>query len=242
MQITVYAVAYNEEKIMPFFLDHYSQFVKKIVVYDNCSTDNTVNIVKNYTKCETEVITFNTDNSFDDIELVNIKSTCWKSDQSDYVITVDVDELLYHPNLIEFIEQTTYPLYLPYGYDMVSVSFPKSGIITSEIKTGVSQINYSKPCIFSPVKIKRCELLLGCHGGNFYDYNDNIVEPYRDQNLKLLHYKNISFDYRFEKNSMFGCRQSSSNIAIGSSTHFNFTREHQLNEFRKLLQECTEII
>jgi len=137
MNLSVYAVAFNEEKIMPFFLDYYSQFSSKITIYDNESTDNTVSIVNNYKKCKTEVISFYSENSMNDYIHRDIKNKCWKDSTDDYVIVVDCDEFIYHPNLIEFLTTTKKPLYCPTGYQMVSEKFPEyNKLITEQIKTG----------------------------------------------------------------------------------------------------------
>ena len=46
MKIHLYSVCYNEEIILPYYLNHYSKFVDKITVYDNFSTDSSVEILK----------------------------------------------------------------------------------------------------------------------------------------------------------------------------------------------------
>ena len=45
MKVKVYSICYNEEYMLPFFLQHYS--FADIVVYDNESTDNSLEIMKN---------------------------------------------------------------------------------------------------------------------------------------------------------------------------------------------------
>ena len=46
MTITLYTLLYNEEHILPYFLKHYSQYVNKIVVHNNQSTDTSIQILK----------------------------------------------------------------------------------------------------------------------------------------------------------------------------------------------------
>ena len=48
MNIDCYTITYNEEKMINFFLNHYSIFCRNITIFDNQSTDNTVNIIKNH--------------------------------------------------------------------------------------------------------------------------------------------------------------------------------------------------
>ena len=56
--IYVYVVCYNEEFMLPFFLKHY-EYATKIFIYDNCSNDNTIDIINKSNKCE--VIMYSSD-------------------------------------------------------------------------------------------------------------------------------------------------------------------------------------
>ena len=48
MKITLYTICYNEQEMLPYFLNHYSKMVDKIVVYDNQSTDNSRQILESF--------------------------------------------------------------------------------------------------------------------------------------------------------------------------------------------------
>jgi len=48
MIIHAHILAFNEEKILPFTLDYYSSFCKKIFIYDNMSTDSSDDIYEQY--------------------------------------------------------------------------------------------------------------------------------------------------------------------------------------------------
>ena len=56
MKITLYTICYNEQEMLPYFLNHYSKMVDKIVVYDNYSTDNSRQILESFKDCEIEII------------------------------------------------------------------------------------------------------------------------------------------------------------------------------------------
>jgi hypothetical protein len=45
MTIHVHVVCWNEERIMPWFLAHYSRFATRIFCHDNGSTDRTREVV-----------------------------------------------------------------------------------------------------------------------------------------------------------------------------------------------------
>ena len=102
-KIHAHILAWNEEKILPFTLDHYSQFCEKIFIYDNMSTDSSDEIYKKY--LNVEVIKWESGNEFNDFYNAKIKSEEYKKrsrDQGvDWVIVCDCDEFLYHENLLE---------------------------------------------------------------------------------------------------------------------------------------------
>ena len=113
MRITTITVCYNEEKILPFFLDYYSSFCDEIIIFDGNSTDNTVSIIQSYartSKCNIELRISNSPNSVNgyDEELLSkdlnfnynlslhyIRNNAWKNlftkDINDWIIVVDVD-------------------------------------------------------------------------------------------------------------------------------------------------------
>ena len=238
MTITVYTVTYNEEKMIPFFLDYYSQFASRIIIYDNESTDDTVKIASNY-PLVTDIKSFKSENSFDDSIHVRIKNTCWLDDQSDYVIIVDADELLYHDSgIINYLNETRYAVYQPTGYNMVSKCFPTyNKLITEQITEGVYEQQYSKPVIFSPKIINNVNYVLGAHTGKFYRNHQDILPAQCE--LKLLHYKNVGFDYRISRHNMFSQRMSEFNKSTGSGIHYTWTNEYQKTEFDKIYKELT---
>tara|TARA_R110002074_G_C12543350_1_gene665901 strand:- start:2018 stop:2743 length:726 start_codon:yes stop_codon:yes gene_type:complete len=241
MNITIYTITYNEEKMLPFFLDHYSKFASKIVIYDNESTDNTVKIAKEHPLVK-GIYSVKTGDCLDDSMYVQIKNSCWKEDTSDYVMLVDTDELIYHDkDIIEYLEKTKYPVYRPIGFNMVSNMFPKVGsLITEQIKTGIPDHMYNKPVIFNPNLIKKTQFELGIHNGTFFNNNQQIL-PIQSE-LKMLHYKNLSFDYRINRHKMFSKRMSEFNQRTGAGIHYTWDIDKQKQEFDNCLIHSEEVI
>jgi glycosyltransferase involved in cell wall biosynthesis len=142
--ITVIAIAYNEERLMPFFLNYYSKFCDHIVIYDNYSTDRTEEICKSFNGCKVTVIKYETKDTLDDETYLKIKNNVYRDFSTDYCIVVDLDEFLYHDNLKKFlIANKDVKVFKPQGYNMVSTVFPVGDDITV-IKSGVPEINYCK--------------------------------------------------------------------------------------------------
>ncbi|MEK6884573.1 MAG: glycosyltransferase family 2 protein, partial [Nanoarchaeota archaeon] len=91
--ITIYTLTFNEEILMQFMIDHYkSRFPNcKIIVYDNSSTDNTVQICKD-NNCE--VRTYDSGGTLNDRLHMDLKNSIWKDAETDWVLVSDLDELL----------------------------------------------------------------------------------------------------------------------------------------------------
>ena len=117
--IEIYTVCYNEEMILPYFMRHYSQY-GKIIIYDNYSTDNSVKIAE---VGGAEVRLFDTKGQFDDITNLGIKEHCWRGSKADWCIIIDMDEFIYHPNLTDFLRNTSATLIEPRNYEMFSLNF-----------------------------------------------------------------------------------------------------------------------
>ena len=76
MLIDAHIIAWNEERILPYTLDHYSEFCRKIYVYDNMSTDSSDEIYKQYPKVQ--VIKWDSGDEINELNYVKIKSEGYK--------------------------------------------------------------------------------------------------------------------------------------------------------------------
>src|SRR5579862_5474085 len=147
MRIVVYTVAYNEAKLLPFFLDYYSRIAAKIVIWDNYSSDATCDIAAQFKRVEIEIEKFDSGNEFREDLNRKIKNSCWKKDAADWAIVCDVDEFIYAPDIKEFLARhRDFDVFRPVGYNMVSRQFPASNLrlITEQVTHGIRDDNYSK--------------------------------------------------------------------------------------------------
>ena len=166
MKIACYALAYNEEVILPSFIEHYNKFCDKIVIYDNMSTDNTKQIALD-NGCE--VISWEAPGGgLNDQSYLDIKSNCYKENRGsyDWVITVDSDEFYSHKGgvdgLVSCLEDyTKLGVTLPKvtGYNMVGTD--DNNLDINKITKGVRDVSYSKRCIFNPMLNMKWDF--GCH-------------------------------------------------------------------------------
>jgi glycosyltransferase involved in cell wall biosynthesis len=155
MKIHLIVGCYNEERFLPYFLRHYS-FCDKITFLDDHSTDRTHEIIKSYPN--TEIILRDQPHGrpeTDELIGLELANNLYKKDRSyDWVIITCMDEFLYHPNLLQKLEEykrdgVTVPLTT--GYNMWSDKFPTEDKPLEELVTlGEYSKNHSKSIIFNP--------------------------------------------------------------------------------------------
>ena len=95
MNIDIVILAYNEERMLPYMLRHYQTFARRIRVYDGRSTDRTRAIAM---AMGAEVIDWDTKDCLNDQMALELKNSCWKGSDADWIGLFDADELLYFPN------------------------------------------------------------------------------------------------------------------------------------------------
>lgn len=202
MNIDIFTTCYNEEIILPYFLRHYKQFARNITIYDNQSTDNSIKIMED---AGVNIIPFDTNGKFEESALMNIRNTCWKGSDADWVIVCDTDELIYNPDIIKILEKVDANHILCEGYEMMNEELPTTdGQIYEEIKNGYLKVDYSKPCLFKPSEVVESNFAPGSHTatptGNINSINDS--------GIKLLHYKYLNRDVLINKYAHYAIRQS----------------------------------
>ena len=221
MKIHAHILSWNEEKILPFTLDYYSSICEKIFIYDNMSTDSSDEIYKKYPNVI--VNKWSSGDKFDDLINVNIKNNSYKqysrNQNVDWVIVCDCDEILYHPNLIEKLNQyknegVTVPLVC--GHDMVSEIFPEYNgkLITEIVKIGSERYEpMCKKIIFNP----EIDIQYGFGAHNIHSINPVFSKT---EELKLLHYKFLGKEYVKELYVRRAKRLSDFNLKNGFGRHY----------------------
>lgn len=228
MNIEVYTICYNEEFLMPFFLEHYTKHVgaTKIIIYDNFSTDKCIEIAKAYKDCIVEVIPYDSNNTLNDEKYLEIKNNCWKGSTADWVIVCDIDEFLYFKNK-DILNTNESCVFKCIGYQMISDTLPTHNkLLIEEIKDGVIDPNYSKCAIFKPT-INEINYKPGSH-------NCQTTSKIIDTNILLLHYKFLSLEYVINNYKERRERLSETNIVKGYGVHYQYGVKQLENIYNQL--------
>jgi glycosyltransferase involved in cell wall biosynthesis len=244
MKIHVYLNSYNDSKFLFYALRHYS-FANLITVWDNCSTDHTIEIIKSFPN--TDIVQYYTENQFDDLIIKAMKNNWWKNSRgvADWVIVADLDEFLYHPDiinkLIELKEQG-YTIIKPTWYDMVSETFPIANVdLTDIVKYGVKVLKVGKSLCFNP-NLDEIHYNAGAHfckpigRVKIYDALEH------GDDIKTLHYKYLGLDYVIQRRKLMAERMSKRNKELGLGFHAFWSFKQQTEKFNKLLQDSIKVI
>ena len=167
MKVWAYATIWNEEKMLDFYIKHYSTFCDGLIFFDNESDDRSIEIINSYPN--TRIIEYTTEGTFSEpaqMELKHIAINDARDNNCDYVIIGDCDEFIYHPHIKEFLWEhlNKTSVFYPAGFQMVTESFPKGeGQIYDLAKTGEPSPWYSKPILLNLNLVENLEWIPGCH-------------------------------------------------------------------------------
>ena len=191
--IKIYTICYNEELLLPFFIDWYkSRLDCEIVVYNNYSTDSSKEIALSK-GCT--VVDWDSGNQIRDDLYLAIKNNCWKNHQG-WVGIMDVDEIL-----DVYPESLTGTIVQGIGYNMVNLN---DRIYLNEIKYGVRDIVYDKMFMFDTRHISEINYEAGCHRAN-------PVGNVEVSRANCYHFKYLSADYLVDRYKMYNERLSDIN-------------------------------
>ncbi|KEK24844.1 glycosyltransferase family 2 protein [Bacillus gaemokensis] len=242
MIIHVYALCWNEEKILPYFFKHYDSIADQYYIFDNDSTDNSLSILQSHPKVIINRFEIQGD-SF--VQSALDQYNCfWKQSKetADWVIICNIDEHLYHPNLRTYLQECTsngITLIVPEGYEMVSDSFPNSDKpLYESVKSGARREYLDKPQVFNPSEIKDINFSVGRHSAFPLG---NVKKPLNKEIL-LLHYKHIGFNYLNNRLSEQKTRLRRTDIANNWAHEYLWDEKKKLQAFERLKKESVKVL
>lgn len=236
MTIWLYCICRNEEKILPYFLRHYTPWVDRLIFYDGKSTDSTRAMIK--AAPGAELRDWPGSDALVDDEFLTFANEQWKEARghADWVIWVDADEFLYHPTIRFLLSQYLYQnIEVPRveGFTMVHPTFPTTpGQIYDEVRHGFHDPIWAKNAIFRGNMV----WTMGRHGVDF-TLCKPIMSPLAE--LKLLHYRGLGIEYVRERHRRNWervpehCRQRS----LGSNTSPDYVGNHSVEWFAERINQ-----
>jgi hypothetical protein len=225
--------------MLPYYMRHYEPIADRFVVFDDASTDGSVEFLKHHPKVE--IRSFNNGGSSYIERSRDLWNQCWKESRgkADWVIICNMDEHLYHNDLLGYLKRcrergiTILP---SQGYEMISNEFPSvKGRLCDKLVLGSSTRSLSGPsgllskiAIFDPNTIEEINYSLGRHRA---DPKGKVVYPKKTE-LKILHYKFLGLKYLEQRYSELKQGLSSDDITKKRGVQYLWDRSTLEKNFR----------
>ena len=240
--IHLYALCWNEEKMLPYFFKHYDNIVDQYYIFDNDSTDNSLTMLRAHPKVTIDRFEINGNSLVRSAQ--DLYNQFWKKSRgkADWVIICNVDEHFYHPNLRTYLQECTskgVTLIVPNGYEMVSDFFPNNNKPLHEtVKHGERSHENDKSQIFNPNAIQEINFGPGRHTASPVG---NVIKPNNNEVL-LLHFKYLGFDYLNSRYSALkqGLREEDIENQWGSQYLWN--EKQRLEQFEQLKSRSVKVL
>ena len=238
----MYALCWNEERMLPYFFRHYDRVADRYFIFDNGSADRSVEILKAHPKVvlgRFEV----TGDSFVQAAADHYNE-CWKRSrgQADWVIICNVDEHIYHPDLRGYLRDCKsdgVTLIIPEGYNMVSDTFPETeGPLCEAVRRGMRDSLWDKPEIFDPGKIEEINFAPGRHQASPVG---EVVTPVGGT-PKLLHYKYLGPDYVLRRHAELGTGLRALDIKKGWGIQYAWRDRKTLKKYKRIKENSVQVL
>jgi len=202
MKTHLYTLCWNEADMLEFFFRNYDPWVDRYIVFDDGSTDGSIEILKSHPKVELRRHSrkYSDSHIMSQMELLN---QAWKESRgrADWVVMVDMDEHLFVPqasikDLLERYKSQGVTLAPALGFQVLSEKFPEADEHLVQSRTwGTPWHTMCKLSIFNPDAIEETNFPTGRHTAK---PAGRLKLPKRDE-LLLFHYKYMGFERTFKK-------------------------------------------
>lgn len=252
MNIHLYTLCWNEMDILPFVLDYWKRLpITKAVVFDNGSTDGSVEYLKQYDWIEVRY--FKTEGQNDTVQR-QIKSSAWKESKGkcDYVIVCDMDEMIYCPTIEEELQHMKDNGFNVMGMPWYGICFderpthdPNKLLHQQGNKFYKQYINHKhlyshlgKFMLFDPNLIDDMGYSVGCHIAN----PRPEIKLYETNKAFSVHInKGFSEDYFVARRKMQSDNLSEVNKTHGFAAEYSKNEQASREEYRKYQSENINI-
>ena len=231
--IHLYTLCWNDSRLLPHFFRHYSPLVDRFFIFDNGSTDGSLQLLAGNDRVQ--VSHFQTEfDSFADTEL-RLSEEMWKNSKglADWVFVVDIDEHVYHEDLRSYLRicrQRGVTAIQAFGYEMVSETFPHASTPLCDVVTNGVRASkyYDKMCVFDPSAITCTNFSYGRHSAS----PEGRVKWPAVREVLLLHYKKLGVEYEIARSAELKTGLQSRDIERSLGYHYLVSPAEIAESFR----------
>jgi Glycosyl transferase family 2 len=242
MRVHAYSLCWNEARMVPYYLRHYQSIVEQFFLYDDNSTDGSLELFRSHSNVEVQSFA-NEGDSFV-LNSQTFTNQAWKRSrgQADWVIICNIDEHLYHVDLLNYLNRcasqgiTVIPTR---GYQMLSEIFPTTEYRLCDIITqGMPLKLLDKPLIFNPNAIENINYAVGRHAAS----PEGDVRYPETAEVKLLHYKYLGIDYLLERHAELKTGLKSQDIRKRWGEQYLWNRKKTEKEFNRVKRNIISVV
>ncbi len=243
MAIDLYAVCWNEMRMLPYFIRHYQPWVDRFFIYDDGSTDGSVEYLRSFQNVEVRPLPHPYEDSLVDSHR-HLYDHCWRQSRgfADWVVITNIDEHLYHADITGYLSECQkkgITLIPAVGYQMFSAEFPHTEEkLCDVVQQGVPYRMMNKLSLFNPTAIQHTNFAVGRHSAM---PEGLIVYPELDE-LRLLHYKFLGYEYLSGRWNELSTGLRTRDIANHWGYHYLSDKEASLNEYMTLKSSAERVI
>lgn len=241
----------NEEDIIPFCIQYWQRIATKVVVFDNHSTDSSVELLSKHDWIE--IRTFDSDGQNDPLQK-QIKEQAFLElkDQYDIIIISDMDEVFYFENAEKEFDKM-----MQGGFNTMLLPLfslcedfkpqPQEDKLLHQLchKFYKQRMNhtggldsYTKLSIFNTKNIQFINMSVGQHFVNVIPTMNAMI----GEDAFGLHIdKGFGLDYYLEKRRKMGANLSQTNIKCGMAIEYLKSVEDSTKEYKEHQAKCFDI-
>ena len=225
MRVELFAICWNDAAMLRFFFRHYDRFVARYVIFDDGSTDGSLELLRAHPHVELHRFERAHPDSFVISEQM-LSNECWKNSRTsaDWVIVTDIDEHLHHPDLPALLaryKSSGVSLVPALGYKMIADDFPGDDELLCETRTrGAPWAQMCKLSLFDPAALAQINYQLGRHQA---EPEGRLLLPEHDEML-LLHYKYLGFERTYARHRQLLAGLGAADLAQGWGHKYGWSK------------------
>ncbi len=239
--VWLYALSWNETRMLPFFFRHYDAWVDRYIIYDDGSTDDTLDQLRAHGRVEVRRFTRAIPDSF--VESARIwQNEVWKEarNQARWVVLTAVDEHIHHPDMPSYLRSqakagaTAMPAL---GFNMVADTFPPAGThLATTLRRGMPHVEMNKLSVFDPNGLDETDFAPGRHAAK---PTGRVVYPESDELLNL-HYKYLDRHYLEARHALLLTGLGTGDLTQNLGFQYQWTKGRMDSHWDSMLRDAID--
>jgi hypothetical protein len=222
-RVVLFTLSWNEARVLSFFFRHYDSWVDRYVIYDDGSTDGTLDRLAAHPRVEIRRFLRSVPDSFVESHRA-WQNNVWKEvrGSADFVVITAIDD---HPDMPSYLRacKAAGAIAIPaLGFNMIADGFPPADAHLAEtLRLGAPDSQMSKLSLFDPDAIAETNFGPGRH---IASPTGRVAIPATDEVLNL-HYKYLGRDYVAARHKALRAGLGDHDFRQGFGEQYSWTRD-----------------